>query len=108
MPGMLHCFYTVYLTNLRGLAAWTVLGTLLVYATLRGLIAVAGRRHPAGVPPAVAVALLLAVSAIDVWPVGARLWELSGDVRPQRIPFDVAAVVRRSPSIPRRALFINP
>ena len=100
--GYVHRYYTVYLTHLRGLAGWTLVGTALGFLALRGLIVVAGRRQPAGAAPATAVALVLAVSALDLWPVGARLWSSRGVV-PERIPFDVAANVRRSPGVPRGA-----
>jgi len=68
--GYVNLYYIVYLPELRGFAAWSMLGTGLAFLALRSLMVVARRRPGAGISVATTVAVLLAASAIDVWPMG--------------------------------------
>jgi hypothetical protein len=104
LSGSVHRYYDVYLAALRGFAAWSLLGSAMGFLALGGLLLAAGRRRPPGVSPAATVAVLLAASAADVWPVGARMWA-TRTPSPERVPFDVAAVVRRAPEVPRRVSY---
>ncbi len=99
--GYVNLYYVVYLPELRGFAAWSMLGTGLAFLALRSLMVVARRRAGAGTSVATTVAVLLAVSALDVWPMGARMWTKRAPL-PGRTRFDVTAIVRRSPAVPRR------
>jgi hypothetical protein len=100
LVGYVNLYYIVYLPELRGFAAWSMLGAGLAFLALRSLMLIARRRPGVGPSVATTVAVLLAVSVVDVWPMGARMWTtrapLSGRTR-----FDVGGIVRRSPGVPR-------
>ena len=90
-----HPYYGVYLPELAAWAPWPFFAGLLALAALGILLA----RPP---PRAFAtVAVLLLVSAVDVWPVCGRLWSERRAV-PGRAPFDVQAMLTRSLTVPRR------
>jgi hypothetical protein len=104
LAGHVHRYYDAYLPGLRGLGAWSLVGGALAFAALGGLVAAAGRRTPLGLPAGVTLAALLLVTVVDVWPVASRLWS-TRTVRPRRIPFDVAGVLRRAPGVARRLAY---
>ena len=94
-----HPYYPTYFPELARWASWSLLAGVLASASLGLLLAASRRASPR---PFTTVAVLLVVSAVDVWPVCARLWS-ERQVMPGRAPFDVHSVLRRSLSVPREA-----
>lgn len=92
-----HPYYPKYFPELARWAPWSQLAGLLASAALGLLLAVSRRAPPR---PFATVAVLLLVSAVDVWPVGGRIWS-ERQVMPGRASFDVPAVIGRSLSLPR-------
>ena len=99
--GRVHRYYTDWMPELVGQAQWTLIGGVFAFVVLGGLIALAGRRWAVSRPPVV-LALLLLVTAVDVWPIASRLWTYRGPL-PSREPLDVPSVLWRSLSVPRHA-----
>jgi hypothetical protein len=92
-----HPYYPRYFPELARWASWPLLAGLVAAAALGVLVLVSRRASPRA---SATVAVLLLVSAVDVWPVCGRLWS-ERDVMPRRAPFDVQAVIRRSLTVPR-------
>jgi len=98
--GVVHRYYPVYFPELTSWAAWPMVSGLLAFAGVAGLAALV-RVSRAAPRPWTTLAVLLAVTVVDVWPVGGRLWS-ERQPFPRRSPFDVPAVLRQSLSTPRR------
>jgi hypothetical protein len=94
-----HPYYGAYFPELARWAPWSLVAGLLASSGLGVLLAMSRKAPP---KPFTTVAVLLLLSAVDVWPVGARLWS-ERQVVPRRVPFDVQAVLLRSLTVPRRA-----
>ena len=92
-----HPYYETYFPELARWAPWSLFAGLLALFGIGVLLALSRRASPR---PFTTVAVLLLLSAVDVWPVGARLWS-DRQVVPRRAPFDVQAVLQRSLTVPR-------
>ncbi len=92
-----HPYYETYFPELARWAPWSLFAGLLALSGLGALLALS-RKTARG--PFTTVAVLLFLSAVDVWPVGARLWS-DRQVAPRRAPFDVQTVLERSVTVPR-------
>jgi hypothetical protein len=94
-----HPYYGTYFPELARWAPWSLVAGLLAVAGLGALLEMSRKAPPR---PLTTVAVLVLLSAVDVWPVTARLWS-ERQVVPRRVPFDVQAVLTRSLTVPRRA-----
>lgn len=92
-----HPYYGTYFPELARWASWSLFAGLLAFVGLGALLALSRKAAPS---PFTTFAVLLLLSAVDVWPVGARLWS-DRQVVPRRAPFDVQALLERSLTVPR-------
>ncbi len=97
--GRSHQYYRDFFPELQARAPWFLIGGAASFLVLWALLRGAWRQGPRS---GAVLGLLLAVTVIDVWPVGSRVWTYRGPM-PQREPFQVAAVVSQSLVVPRQA-----
>jgi hypothetical protein len=100
-PSAYHWYWHVHLIELRPLASWFVAsGAIALVALAAGVWL--GSRGEERTARRTLLAAVLAATALDVWPVGSRLWTTEVHV-PRRAPLDVLETVRRSLTTPRHA-----
>jgi hypothetical protein len=94
-----HPYYGAYFPELARWAPWSLFAGLLAVSALGVFVAMSRKGPP---KPLTTAAVLLLLSAVDVWPVGARLWS-DRRAMPRRVRFEVQDVLARSLTVPRRA-----
>jgi hypothetical protein len=92
--GYVHSYYHDYLPDLARYASWHLTGAVVSVLAV-GLLLLTGISRP------LLVAMLLAVSAFDVWPTASRLWGVLIPT-PRRERLDVPSVLARSLATPRQ------